>query len=291
MKLNGGRRMLHSKTKKQAIHALKCTCDTYKTISELLCNETLGLYEERIKIATFIKRIEEYINQLANTPKEFSKDVEKISYNLKRFHALENIEYDERKANKIAGGGVAAGLAAGAGVAAFAPTAAMAIATTFGTASTGTAISALSGAATTNAALAWIGGGALAAGGGGMAAGQGFLALAGPIGWAIGGTALAAGGWYTNKKNKQAAVEANKERFSIEKEIKKCEGLLLDVTSLRKQSRRTFQSLDQQLNTFIRHANGKTDYRHFTDEMKKELGSIINNTYALSKLLNVKIGD
>ncbi|PGC09936.1 hypothetical protein COL99_24400 [Bacillus toyonensis] len=44
--------MLHSKTKK-AIHALKCTCDTYKTISELLCNETLGLYEERIKIASF----------------------------------------------------------------------------------------------------------------------------------------------------------------------------------------------------------------------------------------------
>ncbi|MGQ0516485.1 hypothetical protein ACT453_37270, partial [Bacillus sp. D-CC] len=112
----------------------KCTCDTYKTISEHLCDETLGLYEERIKIASFIKRIEEYINQLANTPKEFSKDVEKISYNLKRFHALENIEYDERKANKIAGGGVAAGLAAGAGVAAFAPTAAMAIATTFGTA-------------------------------------------------------------------------------------------------------------------------------------------------------------
>ncbi|MGQ0516582.1 hypothetical protein ACT453_38125, partial [Bacillus sp. D-CC] len=59
----------------------------------------------------------------------------------------------------------------------------------------------------------------VAAGGGGMAAGQGFLALAGPIGWAIGGTALAAGGWYTNKKNKQAAVEANKERFSIEKAL------------------------------------------------------------------------
>ncbi|TKI82200.1 hypothetical protein [Bacillus mycoides] len=138
---------------------MKCKHDTYKKISEHLCNETLRLYQDRVKITSLIKRIEEYINQLANTPKDFSKDVEKISYNLKRFHALENIEYDERKANKIAGGGVAAGLAAGVGVTAFAPTAAMAIATTFGTVSTGTAISALSGAAATNAALSWIGGG------------------------------------------------------------------------------------------------------------------------------------
>lgn len=41
-----------------------------------------------------------------------------------------------------------------------------------GTASTGTAIATLSGAAATNATLAWFGGGAIAAGGGGMAAGM-----------------------------------------------------------------------------------------------------------------------
>ena len=72
----------------------------------------------------------------------------------------------------------AAGAMAGAGIAAFGPTAAMAVATTFGTASTGTAIATLSGAAATNAALAWLGGGALAVGGGGMAAGEAFLAMA-----------------------------------------------------------------------------------------------------------------
>ena len=74
------------------------------------------------------------------------------------------------------------------------PTVAMGVATTFGVASTGTAISTLSGAAATNAALAWLGGGALAAGGGGMAAGEAFLALAGPIGWAIAGVALLTSG-------------------------------------------------------------------------------------------------
>lgn len=44
-----------------------------------------------------------------------------------------------------------------------------------GTASTGTAIGTLSGAAATNATLAWFGGGSLAAGGGGMALGTAVL--------------------------------------------------------------------------------------------------------------------
>jgi hypothetical protein len=45
----------------------------------------------------------------------------------------------------------------------------------YGTASTGTAISGLSGVAASNAILAWLGGGSLAAGGGGMAAGAAVL--------------------------------------------------------------------------------------------------------------------
>ena len=45
----------------------------------------------------------------------------------------------------------------------------------FATASTGTAISTLGGAAATNAALAWLGGGSLAAGGGGAAVGSVLL--------------------------------------------------------------------------------------------------------------------
>jgi membrane protein implicated in regulation of membrane protease activity len=47
--------------------------------------------------------------------------------------------------------------------------------TMFGAASTGTAISALSGAAATNALLAWFGGGALVMGGAGMAGGAAIL--------------------------------------------------------------------------------------------------------------------
>lgn len=61
-----------------------------------------------------------------------------------------------------------------------------------GTASTGTAIGTLSGAAATNATLAWLGGGSLAAGGTGMAGGMVVLGgiVAGPV-LAIGGMMLA----------------------------------------------------------------------------------------------------
>jgi hypothetical protein len=73
--------------------------------------------------------------------------------------------------NWIAGG------IAGATVAAAAPEAALLGVSALATASTGTAISSLSGAAATNATLAWLGGGPLAFGGGGMAAGASALGL------------------------------------------------------------------------------------------------------------------
>lgn len=60
--------------------------------------------------------------------------------------------------------GVAAGVASNIGI--------TALVMSIGTASTGTALSALSGAAATNAFLAFLGGGSLAAGGGGMALGS-----------------------------------------------------------------------------------------------------------------------
>ena len=84
---------------------------------------------------------------------------------------LMNIENASMNANEVAKAGFAAvGTGALVGVAAYGG------AMMFGTASTGTAIAALSGAAKTNATLAWFGGGAKAAGGLGMAAGKLVLA-------------------------------------------------------------------------------------------------------------------
>lgn len=81
-------------------------------------------------------------------------------------------------------------------------------------ASTGTAIASLSGAAATNATLAWLGGGALSAGGLGMAGGAYVLGsiVAGPV-LAVGGMMLASKAEeakhnaYSNLSNARLAVE------------------------------------------------------------------------------------
>jgi hypothetical protein len=67
------------------------------------------------------------------------------------------------------------GLISAVGAGASAQAAALWGVSTFATASTGTAITSLSGAAAQNAVLAWLGGGSLAAGGGGVAAGSAVL--------------------------------------------------------------------------------------------------------------------
>ncbi len=82
-------------------------------------------------------------------------------------------------------------------------------------ASTGTAITALSGAAATNATLAWLGGGSLAAGGFGMAGGM--MALGG----IIAGPALAIGGFMLASKAEEALTKAQEYRAEVDEAIEK----------------------------------------------------------------------
>lgn len=108
--------------------------------------------------------------------------------------------------------GAAAGTAGGIAAAGATTTAIMA----FGTASTGTAISTLSGAALTNATLAALGGGAIAAGGGGMALGTMVL------GGATLGAGLLVGGIIFNvvgSKLSEEAEEAYRQAKKTEEEV------------------------------------------------------------------------
>ncbi len=75
---------------------------------------------------------------------------------------------------------------------------------TFGTASTGTAIGTLSGAAAKKATLAWLGGKAVAAGGGGMAVGTVTL------GTLAAGPALLTGGFFATHKAAKVAKEVDR---------------------------------------------------------------------------------
>ena len=106
------------------------------------------------------------------------------------------------QALKDAGLGVGAGLGGGAALAFGAYSGTMMLAT----ASTGTAIASLSGVAATNATLAWLGGGAIAAGGGGVALGTMVL------GGIVAGPALAIFGHIMGNKGEEALNNARSNR-------------------------------------------------------------------------------
>ncbi|MGA4514430.1 hypothetical protein ACPAY5_06195 [Staphylococcus caledonicus] len=91
--------------------------------------------------------------------------------------------------------------------------------------------------AETNAALAWLGGGAIAAGGGGTVAGSALLALSGPIGWTIGGISIATAGLLTSSKNKKVANEARTKQVEVKTQIKMLKGTseeVIETTELTK---------------------------------------------------------
>lgn len=236
-----------------------------------------------------VEEIEAFINVIANKPKEISEGIREIEIEKKEFRDILAIEFDSKKADTIAGGMAGAGIAAATGVAAFGPTVAMAIATTFGTASTGTPIAALTGAAASKAALAWLGGGALTAGGGGMAAGQALLRLAGPVGWAIGGVALGGSMIYANSKNKKLAAEAEQKRVDIEKEVAVLKGVDLEIGQIRLQTEIMFNSLVHEFS--ISKDQLGTDYTKYSKEDKLLIGTLVRNTASLAKYLNVKVGE
>ncbi|QIC47159.1 hypothetical protein GAG94_08550 [Lysinibacillus sphaericus] len=282
--------MLNSSLKKEAVEKLKKEVTDYENGQKNVQKAALNLHNSRTSALEVIDNVERYINSIANTPKEFDKEFDAIRINTASFKALSEITYDEKLMIKIAGGGAAAGVAAGVATAAFAPTAAMAIATTFGTASTGAAISGLSGAAATNAALAWLGGGALAAGGGGMATGNALLALAGPIGWGIGAASLVAGGVFASKKNKDAAIKADKERLEILKERRKIDAIQYEIVELTSTTKKLMNELYKMITNFTNAAQDITSFEQYSSDQRQELIAIINNTSSLSKLFMKEIG-
>ena len=151
--------------------------------------EELGRHAAKLDVT--LTRIQDLFERIGGKPDEYEKAYKQIKGSHANWKlAAEKIEKEYNNLGIATGCGSAATVA-GIGLATLGPTAAMGIATTFGVASTGTAISALSGAAATNAALAWLGGGALAAGGGGMVAGKALVCLAGPVGWSVAAVAFA----------------------------------------------------------------------------------------------------
>lgn len=261
---------------------LESSITQYNDAYTLMNDKGIQLFVERNRAVDTISFVENLINSIANHPKSFDADFEEVDVNRERF--LDTCAFGQRElqAAREAAGGAGAGLAAGASVAFMAPTAAMWVATTFGTASTGTAISALSGAAATNAALAWLGGGAAAAGGGGMAAGHALLAMAGPVGWGIAGATLLTSILLFAKKRTNLNKQKNEEIEAVKKNTEsvleldaQLQHLLTETVAIRSGVNDAFV---KSLEMYSR------DYASFTDDQKRQLGALVNQTKALSAL-------
>lgn len=162
-----------------------------------------------------------------------------------------------------------------------------------GAASTGTAISSLSGAAATNAALAALGGGSLAAGGGGMALGSLVLnaAVAAPV--------LAVVGWAYHKHGVEALKNAHKANDEVNSAVDKMSRAIDQLSETTEYTRRIKRALTSIHDQFNQYFDSLKDIDNFLTSIKgrnidedaeisklgDEILRIIENGYALASIL------
>ena len=150
-------------------------------------------------LQTTVGRFIRIVNSLKSSVKEREYNLSaNLSVGEADFKELEGVEMNASNLLATAASGGSLAVAACSGI----PAAVTGVVGAVCSASTGTAISSLSGAAATNATLAWLGGGSLAAGGGGVAAGATVLAgikIAATGFGALIGAAMIAGQIYSKK--------------------------------------------------------------------------------------------
>lgn len=253
-------------------------------------NDTgMQLFGQRERSMDQLDLIESLVNSIARTPKSFDADFAEIQTKKQEFRSHTEFAEKELATARKNATGAGIGVAMGAGIATLAPTGALWVATTFGTASTGAAISSLSGAAATKAAVAWLGGGAVAAGGGGISSGTALLALAGPVGWTLAGATIlttvviATTSMLKNKSKKEKAISEVKENTaSTERATARLEDLLQRTTDLRK---RLITSYESALPYF------GDDYADLGKDERGRITTLVNNAKACAALLNERFDD
>lgn len=282
--------MFNNNLKKEALKIHEKTLADYNASYGIMGKSCELLYEIRGKSVELIKLVQEVVNSIANTPKQFDTELGKIGKELTKFKETEQYAKEAYDASLKAGVNIVGGTTAGIGIASMAPTALMSIATTFGTASTGTAISALSGAAAQKAAMAWIGrtfAGFAVKEGAGMAAGQAFLALAGPIGWGITAASTGISLISLTNKNKDVAEKAVKEAKEIAKAREALDETTEKINALKAKTDRLFDDMNREKSKIMSFMN--LDYLSLREEDKLFLGTPVNHTLSLSQLLNETI--
>lgn len=187
--------------------------------------------------------------------------------------------------------GVAGGATAGAVGGALTAVGAYGAAMTFASASTGTAISALSGAAATNATLAFFGGGSLATGGLGMAGGMCVL------GGLVAGPALMVMGMITEAKSKEKLEKALSNKAQADEIVESLNAASVQCAAIRRRTYMFYNLLAHLDALFLPQVwqmqdiveNEGVDYRAYTMESKKAIAAAASTACTIKAVLDTTI--
>ena len=276
-----------SKINKNANEMVQETTD-WLNAQRLACGRSLSQLGEE-KLFVLNSSIVEFLDTFTQIKNVDFRDSEGLD-ELRKFH-IDQKDFEELRsmvnfAGSLAGGAVA-GTAGGALVAFGAYGAAQALAV----ASTGTAIASLSGAAATNATLAFFGGGSLAAGGLGMAGGTAVLGglVAGPALMVMGFVAGAAA-----KKNLEKAYTNRAEAIQIAEQLS---AAALQCEAIRRRTY-VFYNLLARLDAFflpliyrmedIFKTEGD-DYKAYKPESKKVIASCASIAVTIKAVLDTPL--
>lgn len=286
--------ILGSAEKDKKFAELKNICSRYAYNQEMLKSLAGTLYQKRKDSIALILKIVDSLNSVLNLPNWCNDEITDSLQRAKDFRmAIEYENHPQEFAKMTDSTGrtaayVGAGTAAGTAIATLGPTAAMSIATVVGTASTGTAISTLSGVAATNAALAWLGGGTIAAGGAGVYGGSLVLGMFGPVGIAIAGASAVGGILFSRSKNKDQVNEAQKHIDQIQHDNDNLEPKISHLGELVKRSDKSYKDNLKHSFIWISTITPK-DYKLWDDNQKHELERLINTIANSVQLINERI--
>lgn len=235
-------------------------------------------------VAEFIETFE----RLKNIELSQSPELDKLNAGDFSNKTLSGLRQDYQ-ALKDAGLGLGAGMGGGAALAFGAYNGTMLLAT----ASTGTAISSLGGVAATNATLAWLGGGSLAAGGYGMAGGMMVL------GGIVAGPALAIFGHVLGNKGEEALNNARsnlEQACTIHDQAELMTGKLRAIEQVTSLANATFSKISSQLRRAVSELkkvieNNDVDYRNFSNESKEVVFRSVKFAQLLKAMIDTAILD
>lgn len=259
-------------------------------------DETNLAFEElgQFKVDIFNNQIRHIVQVLNNTSNKHAKSELSgfnSTFDIAELKEMETMVQTSLELSTNLGSSAITGALAGFGVYGAVPMLA--------TASTGTAISTLSGAAATNATLAWLGGGSLAAGGFGMAGGM--VALGG----IVAGPALAIGGFMLASKAEEALTEARAYRAEIDEAIDEMDLITEGLEGLKENAREIRHTLEEMVKRFEKVRVDHADHPDFhtmlvigkaiknllnTPIMEEDGSPVANIRHQCEGYLNIELG-